>query len=59
MGRLFSKSSSINDKHPIKAKEREVTSKDRAILDLKNSRDRLKKFKKKVFSCPIIQFFEL
>jgi hypothetical protein len=56
MGSLFSaekkkssgttpQSSSNNN---VKRTDQEVTSKDRAVLDLKNSKDRLKKFKKKV-----------
>lgn len=56
MGSLFSaekkkssgttpQSSSNNN---VKRTDQEVTSKDRAVLDLKNSKDRLKKFKKKL-----------
>jgi hypothetical protein len=41
------KSNTNNGKTPPQG-QAQVTSKDRAILDLKNAKDRLKKFKKKV-----------
>lgn len=43
MGSLFSKKSSAP-----KSRKHEITEKDRAMLDLKNARDRLKKFRKKL-----------
>jgi hypothetical protein len=53
MGGLFSKGT--KDSHPGKSKsktsesgESSITDKDRAVLDLKNARDRLKKYRKKV-----------
>ena len=46
MGILFS-SSKKNAKKNIKSDDI-ITAKDRAILDLKNARDKLKKFRKKV-----------
>jgi hypothetical protein len=56
MGSLFSSekkktsgtSSQSSSNNNVKRTDQEVTSKDRAVLDLKNSKDRLKKFKKKV-----------
>ena len=52
MGGLFSKSPKSTSKHAgndaQKYSEAGVTEKDRAILDLKNARDRLKKYRKKV-----------
>jgi hypothetical protein len=51
MGSLFSKShehDSNKKKQKNVDKPPAVTSKDRAVLDLKNAKDRLKKFKKKV-----------
>ena len=59
MGSLFShesKTKKRNHSHnhqlngnnrPVR-KDDEITEKDRAVLDLKNSKDRLKKYKKKV-----------
>ena len=46
MGLLFS-SNKKNSKKNLKDDEI-ITAKDRAILDLKNARDKLKKFRKKV-----------
>mmetsp|Transcript_36341 Transcript_36341/g.72332 ORF Transcript_36341/g.72332 Transcript_36341/m.72332 type:complete len:239 (-) Transcript_36341:93-809(-) len=48
MGGLFSKSSSGNKKRGPSHDNNEVSEKDRAILDLKNARDRLKRYRKKL-----------
>jgi hypothetical protein len=54
MGSLFSSGKSPKGSHSNSGtsrpprKDEEITSKDRAILDLKNSKDRLKKYRKKV-----------
>ena len=46
MGLLFSS----NKKNAKQKNDEIITAKDRAILDLKNARDKLKKFRKKVRS---------
>lgn len=48
MGSLFSSSSKESKTKSTTAASSNVSSKDRAVLDLKNAKDRLKKYKKKV-----------
>ena len=52
MGQFFSKGTVKKEQRSkaSQAKDEGVTEKDRAILDLKNARDRLKKYRKKVFA---------
>jgi hypothetical protein len=54
MGSLFSSSSNgkkgVTTSSPVNREiKREVTSKDRAVLDLKIARDKLSKYQKKVY----------
>jgi hypothetical protein len=50
MGSLFSSNNNTSNSKKKKetSKNEGITDKDRAILELKNSKDRLKKYKKKV-----------
>ncbi len=50
MGSLFGKPERKPESVVVRKPKTEITEKDRAILDLKNARDKIKKYRKKVCS---------
>ena len=49
MGSVFGKAKGNSKKNGVKGGQKtDITDKDRAVLELKNARDRLKKYRKKV-----------